>query len=166
MPSDRVVVGVVGRPFGLRGDVYVRPDPDISFRFEPGARLALAGRTLTVAAAHDHAGRTVVRFADVADRAAAEALRGAALTVPRAHLPLDPDVFWTSELVGRQVVDADGQALGVVEGAADGPAHDYLVVSRREGGPAFIPCVAELLTITEDAIVVENLPGLLDGGDG
>ncbi|MGI8575175.1 MAG: ribosome maturation factor RimM [Egibacteraceae bacterium] len=162
MPEDRTVVGVVGKPFGLTGEVYVRPDPDVSYRFTPGKSFALADGSVTVQAARDHAGRTVVRFADVDDRAGAEALRGTVLSVPRAELELERDAFWTSDLIGRDVVDADGRRLGVVEGAVDGPAHDYLALARVQGGRALIPSVAELLTITDDRIVVANLPGLLD----
>src|SRR5215210_6665453 len=109
-----LVVGRVGRAHGVRGEVLVAlrtDDPDL--RFSPGASLATdpAERgPLTVASARPHSGRYVVAFAGVADRSAAEALRGTALLVDSADLPPtdDPDQFHDVQLLGLRVHDTSG----------------------------------------------------------
>ncbi len=77
-----VVVGVIGRAHGIRGDVAidVRTD-EPERRFAVGARAARRGRrrTFTVASARDHSGRLLVHFDELADRTAAEAARGTVL---------------------------------------------------------------------------------------
>ena len=163
MTTDEVVVGVVGKPFGVRGDVYVRPDPDLEHDFPPGTTYRLAdGRVLTVEASWVHGNRRLLRFAEAPDRDAAEMLRGAVLTVPQAELALAEDAFWVHDLVGREVHDEAGALVGVIEGVLDGHAHDYLVVARTDGGEFLVPLVADLLDVRDDAVVVRALPGLLD----
>ena len=162
----RVIVGVVGKPVGLAGEVYVRPDPDLAHEFGPGQRYPRDGRDdLVVAASRVHSGRQVVRFEGVDDREGAEALRGTVLTLPRTEVALDDDAFWSDDLLGREVVDDDGQLVGVVESTLDGAAHDYLVLARPDGGEVLIPAVADLLDVTAERIVVHAIPGLLDADE-
>ena len=163
MTRDDVVVGVVGKPFGVRGQVYVRPDPDLDHDFLPGTTYTLDdGRVLTVGDSQVHGNRQIVHFLEVDDREAAEALRGALLSVPRDDVGLAEDAFWVEDLLGRDVIDDAGELVGIVEAVRDGHAHDYLVVARPDGGEVVVPLVADLLTITEDAVVVQAIPGLLD----
>lgn len=156
-----VAVGIVGKPLGLRGEVYVLPDPDLGEQFPAGASYTAGDRTLTVASSRAHGNRRVVRFDGVSSREEAETLRGRVLTVDRDTVVLDPDVFWADEVLGRDVVGADGTAVGTVAGILDGAAHDYLVVARPERDDLLIPAVDELMEITPDRIVVQQLPGLL-----
>lgn len=158
-----VVVGAVGKPLGIRGETYVHPDPDITHDFATGTSYRLAdGRIVTVVATRMHGNRRVVRFAEATDRDSAESLRGVTLTVPRDAVELEPDSFWVDQLLGREVRDHTGELVGVLEGTRDGTAHDYFVVARTDGGELLIPAVAELVELTEDALVVRAIPGLLD----
>lgn len=161
MAADEVTVGVVSKPLGLRGEVYVRADPDVADDFTPGSTYRAGARTLTVAASRLHGGRRVVRFEQVEDRDAAESLRGALLMLPRSDVALDDDAFWADDVVGREVVDADGEHVGTLVEVTDGAAHDYLVVARPHGREVLIPAVDELVEITAERIVVQALPGLL-----
>ncbi|HVM15793.1 MAG TPA: ribosome maturation factor RimM [Egibacteraceae bacterium] len=161
--SAEVAVGVVGKPLGLRGEVYVQPDPDVGEQFPPGATYTAGDRTLTVAASRMHGNRRVVRFAGVEDREQAEAMRGAVLTLDRADVALDEDAFWTDDVVGREVVTVAGEPVGTLADVTDGAAHDYLVISRPDGRELLVPAVDELVEVTPDHIVIRPLPGLLDG---
>lgn len=170
--DDEVVVGVVGKPFGVSGAVYVRPDPDIAHDFAPGTRYDVGDRVLEVADCADHGRRTLVRFVGIDDREAAERVRGAVLRVDRGAVAVEEDTWWAGDVVGAPVVDERGQAVGVVESLADGPAHDYLVVRLADAPPAsdpstrsrevWVPAVAELVRIEADHVVVTDVPGLLD----
>lgn len=164
MGHAAVTVGVVGKPHGLRGEVTVRADPDLTDEFPPGAVYLVAGGEdrLTVATSRLHGNRRLVRFEGVDDRDAAEALRGAELALPRSEIALQQDAFWVDELVGRAVTDRDGRPLGTVTDVTDGQAHDYLVVTDPAGHEALVPVVADLVDVTDDAVVVDAIPGLLD----
>src|SRR5215217_1699036 len=89
--EDFVVVGRIGKPHGLKGEVSVEPRTDEpERRFAVGSRLATqrnrpgaAGTgELTVSACRWHSGRLLVMFEEVADRTAAEEARGTLLVVP------------------------------------------------------------------------------------
>ncbi len=99
------------------------------------------------------------------DREGAEALRGVVLGRARADVGLDEGSIWVSDLLGREVVEPDGTLVGVVEGVADGAAHDYLVIARPDAGEVLLPFVPELCEVTADRMVVHPIPGLLDLGE-
>lgn len=169
----RLVVGRVGRPHGLRGEVTieVRTD-DPAGRFATGSTLATdpAERgPLTVAAASWHSGRLLVAFEGCRDRDAAEALRDTLLLIDSADLePLDdPEEFYDHDLIGLHVVTVAGEDVGTV---ADVLHHgqDLLVVNgtgTRSGAEIMVPFVAALVpevSLARGKLVIDPPPGLLD----
>jgi len=161
--ADLVAVGLVGKPLGLRGEVFVMPDPDFGVPLTPGRRFLTDGHgELEVATSRDHSGRMVARFAGCDDRTAAEGLRGERLLLPRNEVELDEEGVWVEDILGLEARTADGELIGVVEGVADGLAHDYLVIARPDGGEVLIPSVEEFVELTDDAVIVKTIPGLLE----
>jgi 16S rRNA processing protein RimM len=145
-----VIVGVIGRANGLRGDVGVelRTDEPES-RFAPGAVLGIEGskETLTVAATRDGAGgRLFVRFEQASDRTAAEGLRGRVLTavVDPSERPGDPEEYYDRQLRGLRVLDASGVEVGVVAAVVHLPSQDLLSVTTSTG-ERLVPFVSELV---------------------
>ena len=170
---ERVTVGHVVKPHGLRGEVAVRPTTDVPDRLAPGVAVWVAGTATTVATSRSHQGRLLVRFADVHDRTAAERLRGA--TVEAAPVAAEElDTYLAAELVGVPVVDGDGRPLGTVVALVELPAvagYDLLEVAGPDGGRWLLPAADELVEAVEDAdglrLVAADLPeGLVDGPGG
>jgi 16S rRNA processing protein RimM len=163
---ERVTVGRVGRPHGLRGDVTIAvstDDPDA--RFAPGAVLDSDGGPLTVAARRRSGGLLVLRFEGVEDRDAAEALRGTTLSVSAATLPPvdDPDEFYDHQLVGLAVRHVDGRPLGEVVDVWHPPASPVLLVRRPDGSDEAVPFVRALVPTVDVAggfLVVEPPDGM------
>jgi 16S rRNA processing protein RimM len=168
----QLVVGRIGRPHGLRGEVvvWVRTD-DPDQRFAAGSALATdpAGRgPLTVESVRWHSGRLLVRFAGCHDREAAQTLRGIVLVIDSDEIPRsDPEEFYDHELIGLQVVTVSGEPVGAV---ADVLHHgqDLLVVAAagaRSGTQILVPFVAPLVPVVDIAagrLVIDPPPGLLD----
>ena len=166
---ERVEVGRVVKPHGLRGEVVVRVASDVVGRLAPGVEVWVAGVASTVATARDHQGRPLVRFAHVPDRNAAELLRGA--VVEAAPLDVEElDTYLVSELVGVPVIDRDGAALGTVSALVEMPpvaGYDLLEVTTVEGRTWLLPAADELVEVVDDAdglrLVVGELPdGLIE----
>ena len=164
----RVVVGRIGRAHGIRGEVAidVRTDePDR--RFAPTSTLIAGDRRLTVARARWHSGRLLVAFAEVADRTAAELLRGTMLEVDvdPDELPSDEGEFYDRQLVGLAARSSSGDVFGEVASVVHHDEQDTLVIRRQSGGETLVPFVREIVpTVDLDGgyIVVVDLPGLLD----
>jgi 16S rRNA processing protein RimM len=164
-----LIVGRVGKAHGLRGDVLVSlHTDDPGTRFAAGARLATEPPErgpLTVLTARRHSGRYVVGFAGVADRAAAEALRGTELVVDSADLsPIDdPDEFHDTELLGLTVEDPQGKPLGLLADIVHGPGADLLVV-RVDDREVLVPFVRDMVPTVDVArgrVVIDPPEGLL-----
>ena len=169
--SERVtvVVGRIGRAHGLTGEVSVLVRTDSpEQRFAPGTVFELgAGRRLTVAGTRWHKGALLVRLDGVADRDAAELLRGELLTIDAAELPLpeDPDEFHDHQLVGLRAELADGALVGTVTDVVHGPAGELLVVAREGAADALVPFVRDIVPTVDLAagrLVLTPPDGLLD----
>jgi 16S rRNA processing protein RimM len=164
-----VIVGVVGRPHGVRGDVLVELRTDEpERRFRPGAvlRSESGDRRLTVSARRSHADRLIVSFADIADRAAAEALRGIRLVVDVAagESPAEPEEFYDRQLIGLAVFDAAGQRVGQVMAVLHPPGQDLLEI-HTESGPRLVPFATALVPevdLAAQTIRLADVSGLLD----
>lgn len=169
-----VVVGRVGRPQGVRGEVTVEIRTDApGERFAPGAVLLtdpVERGPLTVADARDHSGRLVVRFEGFEDRTAAERLRDTLLQVDLATLaPLDdPDEFHDWQLRGLVAELDDGTRAGEVTDVLHLPHGDVLVVRVQDvadGREVLVPFVRDIVPLVDvDAgrIVLTPPEGLME----
>ena len=149
MPAERILLGVIGRPHGVRGLVHVQSytaDPaDLAgygaLSDESGRTWTLRWRSAGVAELRDAAGQPL------ADRTAAEALTNVKLFIDRDRLPApEEDEFYLSDLVGLAAVAADGSALGRVQTVHDYGAGTSLEISGAR--PIIVPftraCVPEI----------------------
>ena len=179
-----LVVGRIGRPHGVRGEVTVEvrtDDPDD--RFAVGRVLATdpaESGPLTVERVRWHSGRLLVRFDGIDDRDVAAELRGVLLVIDSADLPPsgDPDEFYDHELVGLAAVTVDGLKIGVVTEVRH-RGQDLLVIARAAGDmgrtageprggedddEVMVPFVAALVPEVDVAagrVVIDPPPGLL-----
>jgi 16S rRNA processing protein RimM len=170
-----VVVGRIGRPHGVRGQVTVEvrtDDPDL--RFAAGATLLTdpASRgPLTVEAARWHSGTLLLTLAGpdggvITDREGADALRNTQLLVPVEELPQleDPDSFYDHQLVGLAVELPDGSPIGEVTGVRH-EGTELLVIRRSEGGELLVPFVSAMVPTVDLAngrLVIDPPEGLLE----
>ena len=127
---------------------------DVTARLEPGSLLTAGHRTLRIAASRPFGRRFLVTFDGVADRAAAESLRGVVLLAEAIEVP---GALWVHEMVGAEVVDASGRQLGRVVAVEANPASDLLVL---EGG-ALVP-LRFVVHHAPGHLVVEVPAGLVD----
>lgn len=165
MTEELLAVGRIARAHGIRGEVSIEPLSEVEARFEPGSILHLEdGRSLTVAAARRHQQRLLVRFEEVADRNAAEALRGSVLVVPVEQAPPAPDEgFWIHQVVGLEVVTEDGRSLGRIREVQGNPANDLWVVDDGTLIPAIRDVVADV-DLEAGRVTIREVPGLIDEG--
>jgi 16S rRNA processing protein RimM len=148
----QLTVARVGKPRGLRGEVAldVRTD-DPGSRLAPGTVLATdppqAG-PLTVVAAQHQGGRWFATFGEVADRTAAEALRGVELVVD-ADVSDEDGAWYEHELAGLRVELADGTVVGEVLALEEMPAHDVLVIRETDGTRTLVPFVEAIVPVVD-----------------
>ncbi len=173
--SIEVVVGRIGKPHGVRGEVTidVRTD-EPERRFAPGAVLRAVPpkgassqlKTLTVRSTRWHQQVLLVSFEEAGDRNAAEAVRGTVLhaELPIDAVPEDPEEFYDHQLAGLSAYDLEGRLLGTVKGLVHGAAQDLVTVLTPDGREALVPFVKELVPevdVPGGRLVVADRPGLV-----
>jgi 16S rRNA processing protein RimM len=157
-PEDAIEIGRILGPWGVKGALKVHPfssDPQALFSSRrwflqpaeprPGPRppkdaaAAAIPRLLRITSAKEHGDGVVATAQEVPDRAAAEGLKGARIFISRTSFPTadDGEYYWI-DLIGLQVVNRDGAALGTVRDLIDTGAHCVLRLKRDdapEGAP-------------------------------
>jgi 16S rRNA processing protein RimM len=170
-----LVVGRVVRAHGVTGEIVVEirtDDPDT--RFAPGTTLRAKPsrggpeRDYVVDSAREHSGRLLVRLDGVADRSAADSMRGTLFVVDSVDLPPieEPDEFYDHQLEGLQVVTTTGTPVGSVAEVLHTAAGELLSV-RSEAGEILVPFVSAIVTsvsLTDRTIEIDPPEGLLELG--
>jgi 16S rRNA processing protein RimM len=164
-----VVVGLVGRAHGLRGEVFVVSWTDeVDRRFAPGSVLHIEGtsRTLTVATVRRHSGALLVGFREATDRMAADALRGSSLAVhvDADERPADAEEYYDRQLRGLRVLDHEGSDVGSITDVLHLPAQDVLVVRTAAGEryAPFVSAIVEEIDLDSRTVRLAHVAGLLE----
>ena len=168
-----LVVGVVRKPHGVRGEIHIsvetdRPDP--TFRKGRVLRLGDAagrptGDSITLEQSRPMKDGLLIRAAEHTDRSTVESLRGRTLLIPVAEAaPAGADEVPYHRLVGCEVIVA-GETVGTVTEVLEVGGGEMLAVRRRRGKELLIPFVRDMVrSVDLDARRVEIDPpeGLLD----
>lgn len=142
VPSDLILVGHVTGAYGIKGWVRIRPYSQEADALL-GARTWWLGaspkqpqqRDVQVMQSRLHVDEVVAQLMGVADRDAAESLKGATVHIRRSHFPaLDNNEFYWVDLVGLKVENLRGEVLGHVSELMDNGAHPILVVQSEASG--------------------------------
>jgi 16S rRNA processing protein RimM len=167
VPAERVAVGRVAGAQGLRGEIAVEVLSDVPDRFAPGASLLLSAaglppRPVVVAASRSftsrHKDRLLLSLQGIADRTAAEALRGALLEVDAAAVPPAPEgSYYHYDLVGCRCTDRRAGELGEVAEVVEGGGGDLLRVVSPPRGNA--PGRELLLPFVDDYLAEVDVAG-------
>lgn len=144
LPDDAIEVGRILDAWGVKGWVKILPHsthPEALFsakswflqapeaKYRPGFTVFSGTVSLNVAEAKTHSDSVVAKITGIDDRNAAEALRGARIFLPRSSFPAaSKDEYYWVDLIGLNVVNREGVALGCVRDLmATGP-HSVLCV--------------------------------------
>lgn len=149
-----VEVGRVRKPHGLRGELVVTFFSDLDERRAPGAEFETDRGPLRIVRSRPHQDNHIIVFDGVADRTAADELRGLVL---RAEPIDDPDLVFTHQVVGRRLVDAEGIDRGEIVGMEANPAADLLVLDDGKVVPLNF-----VVDIGDEVVTVDTPPGLFD----
>ena len=159
-----VVVAAIGAPFGVRGFSHLRSftDPPDNVLDYPPWLARLNGRWMDTNAENErHRGGIVTRLAGIDNRDDAAALKGVEIGVPAASLPVpNEDEFYWRDLVGREVCNLEGVALGTVANMMATGAHDVMVLNDH-GEERLIPFVRAHVLSVASAVPASSKPGPL-----
>ncbi len=164
---ETVTVGRIERPFGVKGEVKVRPLSAVPGRFE-GLRavslLARNGQTLETSVTHvRRAGAEfILGLTGLTTPEDASLWRGGFIRTIRGAVPGLPDgQYYECDLIGLAVYTEERQAIGVLEEVWDLPGNPVFVV-RQGAKEILIPAAKELVRAV-DLTAQEMIVRLIDG---
>jgi 16S rRNA processing protein RimM len=148
LPADAIEVGRIADAWGIKGWFKVLPysaSPEALFSSkrwflqpaERGAKTFSGTVLLKVKEAKEHSDSVVATSVEVPDRNAAELLKGARIFVSRASFPTpETDEYYWVDLIGLDVVNREGVALGAVRELLHTGPQTVLVLAYEEAGKA------------------------------
>jgi 16S rRNA processing protein RimM len=146
----RIPIGKVGRPHGVDGAFFVEQPSEDARWWTTGAAFLADGAPVEVVAHRTSSGRPVIKLEPPVER-------GTILEVEREDLPsTDDDEYYAFELVGLQVVEETGRALGTVEAVTPGVANDVLELDSGVLLPMVEDCIRKIDTVNRQIEVAEG----------
>lgn len=165
-----VVVGRLGRPHGVHGEISVeiRTD-DPENRFAIGAKITVkeTNQLLTVTATRWHLSRLLIKFEEIQDRTQVDKVRGKLLVLninPQESLTNENE-FYEFQLIDLDVFDQNNEKLGVVKEVLPGSAQAIIVVKTPDNREVMVPFVNQLVPVVDikNKKIMMNPPqGLFD----
>ncbi len=166
---ELIRIGQITAPHGVNGAVRVFPLSDFPERYRTLRRALLgsADRPVGVRFRGFVKNLVILEIEGHTDRNQVESLRGQYLLVPRSEVhPLPEGHYYDFDLVGLDVVDPDGNALGrLVEVDHSSPANDLYVVETAPGKRYMIPAVRQFIQAIDleaGRVTMKPIPGLLE----
>jgi 16S rRNA processing protein RimM len=156
--ADQVILAAVAGAHGLGGEVRLKLFAEGIDSLKRHPVLYAGERPLTLKSAKPGSAGAIARFAEIADRSAAEALRGTLLTVPRTALPpLEEGEYYHADLLGLPCEDAHGAPLGKVVAVENFGAGDLLEIERPDGKRALVPFKPGVADLVDGKVIADPI---------
>lgn len=154
MAEKTVTLAAVAGAHGVTGEVRLKLFTESVDSLK--RHKSYNGGALTLKSVRAHKGGAIARFAEIADRNAAEALRSTLLTVLRSELPaLAEGEYYHSDLIGLRCVSTEGEDLGTCISVENFGAGDILEIEKPDGKRFMVPMNAQAVPEWGEQIVVE-----------
>jgi 16S rRNA processing protein RimM len=152
----RIALAAVAGAHGIKGELRLKLFSESSESLAAHERLFVGGAERRLLAIRVGGKTAVACFEGIADRSAAEALRGSLVEVDRSALPsLEAGEYYHADLIGLAAVDGDGNAVGTVVAVENYGAGDLLEIESEEGKRSLIPFKAGIADLEDGRIALD-----------
>jgi 16S rRNA processing protein RimM len=153
----RIALAAIAGAHGVKGEVRLKLFSDSAQSLRCYDALVVGGAERRLLAIRDSGKTAVALFEGVADRSAAEALRGSLVEVDRSALiPLDDGEYYHVDLIGLGAVDAEGSSVGTVVAVENYGAGDLLEIELPDGKRSLIPFKAGIADLVDGQVVLDR----------
>lgn len=157
MTDKRVALAAVAGAHGVKGEVRLKLFSDSAASLAQHQNVYVGGVQRRLLFARDGGKTAIARFDGVADRSAAETLRGSLVEVDRSALPaLEEGEYYHADIVGLPCVDREGQPVGTVATVENFGAGDLLEIEFPNGRRSLIPFRDGIADLEDSRIVLDR----------
>ena len=156
--QKRIALAAVAGAHGIKGEVRLKLFADSIASLARHPRLYVGGVERKVRDLREGGKTAIARLEGVADRTAAEALRGSLVEVDRAALPpLDEGEYYHADLIGLPCESREGEALGRVAAVENFGAGDIVEIEKPDGRKTMVPFKPGIADLEDGRLVVDPL---------
>ncbi len=153
---ERITLAAVAGAHGIKGEVRLKLFSDSAESLAQHSRLFVGGGERKLVSVRPAGKGAVARFEGIADRSAAEQLRGSLIEIDREALPpLAEGEYYHSGLIGLRCIDGEGAAVGSVVAVENFGAGDLLEVETADGRRSLIPFQPGIAALQDGRIVLD-----------
>ena len=152
----RIALAAVAGAHGVKGELRLKLFSESAASLSAHQKLYVGGAERRLLSVRDGGKAAVARFDGIADRSAAEALRGSLVEVDRSALPpLEEGEYYHADLIGLAALDREGTQLGTIVAVENYGAGDLLEIELDDGKRSLIPFKAGIADLEEGRIVLD-----------
>lgn len=146
--TDKLTVGEVLKPQGIRGELKIKPFTDDAEVFCAFSRVFVGDTPYKVLSVRTGGGAVFLGLKGVADRNAAEHLRGKQVYVLREEAPVPEEGrYYIADLLGCRIVTQQGETLGTLTDVRQAATDIYTV--DMDGKEVLFPAADGVITAVD-----------------
>ena len=148
--ADKIIIGRLGAPRGLSGELKLIPLTDFEGRFDDLNEVFIDNKVRRVDYVREIGKGLVIRFEGIDNRDAAQPLTNKLLKVDRSNAaPLEDGEYYTFDIIGLDVFNLDGRQLGTVTNVLKTGSNDVFVAGTPDGRELLIPALKRVVKSIE-----------------
>lgn len=153
----KIALAAVAGAHGVKGELRLKLFSESADSLSRHEKLFVGGVERRLLSIRDGGKTAVARFEGIADRSAAETLRGSVVEVDRSALPpLEEGEYYHADLIGLSAVTRDKDAVGTVVAIENYGAGDLLEIEDAQGKRSFIPFRSGIADLEEGKIILDR----------
>lgn len=144
---EKIIIGKVGAPHGIRGELKIYSLSDFPDRFSLLKSVYVGDELLTVKSVRYQNSVVLMSFAEYDNRETAATLTNKMLSVKREDaMPLEEGQYYVGDIVGLEVFDEEGVSLGFVKDILKTGSNDvYVVAKKKEAKQLLVPALKSVV---------------------
>jgi 16S rRNA processing protein RimM len=155
-PDQLVTLAAIAGAHGIGGEVRLKLFAESLDTLSRQTAVQVGDRLLTLKSVKAGGSAPIARFAEIADRSAAEALRGQLITIARSALPpLEEGEYYHADLIGLACESREGERLGTVVAVENFGAGDILEIEKPDGKRSMVPFRDGIADFADAKIVLD-----------
>jgi 16S rRNA processing protein RimM len=152
----RIALAAVAGAHGVKGELRLKLFTDSVENLKRNSTVWVGGVERKLEGIRAASSGAIARIEGVADRSAAEALRGSLIEVERSSLPsLEEGEYYHADLIGLACVDRKGREIGTVVAVENYGAGDLLEIEGTGGKRSLIPFKAGIADLEGDTVILD-----------